>query len=95
MSPVLGNWVPTPIEMLSHFSYYLPEKAIDEDFLMSKTSYIMLNNLTNISMSSFPQGGRRLLGNPSGKASEFLRAVFDAPEVGITTRNVEKVTIMP
>jgi hypothetical protein len=32
--------------MLSHFSYYLPEKAINDDFLMSKTSYIMLNNLT-------------------------------------------------
>jgi hypothetical protein len=42
-----------------------------------------------------PQGGQRLLGNPSSKASEFLRAVFDAPEVGINTRNVDKVTIMP
>jgi hypothetical protein len=41
---MLGNWVPTPIEMLSHFRYYLLEKAIDEDFLMSKTNYIMLNN---------------------------------------------------
>jgi hypothetical protein len=81
--------------MLSHFSYYLLEKVIDDNFLMSNTNYIMLNNLINISMSSFPQGGRRLLGNPSSKASEFLRAGFDAPEVGIATRNVEKVTVMP
>jgi hypothetical protein len=62
MSPVsvLGNWVPTPIEMLSPFSYYLLEKAIDEDFLISKTSYSMLNNLTNISMSS--SGRSKIIG---------------------------------
>ncbi len=41
------------------------------------------------------QGGPRLLGNPSSKASDVLRAVFDAPKVGITPRNIEKVTIMP
>jgi hypothetical protein len=32
--------------------------------------------------------------NPA-RASDFLRGVFDAPEVGIIPRNVEKVTIMP
>jgi hypothetical protein len=37
----------------------------------------------------------RLLGNPSSKASDFLKAIFYAPEVGITPRNVEKVTMMP
>jgi len=41
-----------------------------------------------------PQWGPRLLGNPSSKASDFFRAVFDAPEVGIIPRNVKKVTIM-